>query len=515
MAPTMPSSTVDVSIKLTSGRTAKFPVPYGTTVAELCQKAAAEEKAPAEEVTLRFDGKTLKRSKTVRDYGIRVETVLKVKMIVKQTLQMNLKLPKDEVVSFSIYNTSLLSEIKNKLLQEKPDMHQNLIVFKIGQMELNLSNYAYEDCLEDGEKIDVIVKRPPGADGEEEEEMAEEDKQEVLNSFAANMTSQRKVDVVFSFDTTGSMYSLLSTVQAKLRHSVTKLLADIPNIQIGIMAHGDYCDQHIYVLRKHDLSSEVLDLVNFVTETDRSGGEGNFACYEWVLRHANNLSWREDAAKALVIIGDVVPHEKSYTTEQVDWRAELDDLITKEVKVYGVQARSYEPANSFYGYMARKSGGAHIKFQHFGLITDMFLAVCYRESGDDQLKAYVDEMKNEGRMTEEMMDVMQQLEKKPEEEEEKKEEEKKEEEKKEEGAAAEPAGAAAAEPSPQRLQEEVYIAESWWDESLDQRTRVAFNYDADNDSWSRNSIDHNSPNLDRSSTTRRKSKKMKKGCALM
>ncbi|XP_072179794.1 uncharacterized protein [Diadema setosum] len=514
----MSTQTVDVHIKLTSGRTVHFPVPQETTIAELCQKAAAEEKTPAEEVTLKFDGKTLKRSKTVRDYGIREETVLKVKMIAKQTLQVHLKLPDNEVVSFAIDNTSLLSEIKDKLVQEKPDVQQKLITFKMGDMELNLSNYAYEDCLEDGEKIDVIVKDPPGEDGEEEEDgMAEEKKQEVLNSFAANMTSQRKVDVVFSFDTTCSMYFLFSTVKERIRQSVTKLLADIPNIQIGIMAHGDYCDQKLYVLRKHDLSSNVSDLVNFVTETDRTVGEGYHACYEWVLRHANNLSWREDAAKALVIIGDVVPHEKSYTTEQVDWRAELDDLIAKEVKVYGVQVKDYGPGDSFYGYMARKSGGAHITFQHFGLITDMFLAVCYRESGDAQLKAYVDEVKSEGRMTEEMMDVMQQLEKKPEEEEEKKGEEKKEEEKKEgekkegekkvEEAAAEPAGAAA-EPSPRKPQEEAYVKKPWWDESLDQETRPRFTYNAKRDVWRR-------IHVGRGATIRNKCGQLKEECTLM
>ena len=78
--------------------------------------------------------------------------------------------------------------------------------------------------------------------------------------------------------------------------------------------------------------------------------------------------------------------------------------------------------------------------------------MCYRESGDDQLKAYVDEVKNEGRMTDEMMDVMKQLEKKPEEEEEQEEEKEEEKKTEEEESQGNGEGAEVAQPSPQRPQ---------------------------------------------------------------
>lgn len=513
----MAAGELKVQVKLTSGRTAFFPVPPATTTHELCQKVAAEENVQAEIVTLKFDGKVLKRRTNMIDYGVREEMVLKVKMLTKVSLKVNMQLPGDEVVSFDIYNTSLLEEVKRKLTEAKPDLQTNILTFHIGQMKLDLGNYAYEDCLEDGEKIEVRVTVPGGVE-EPVVEMQEEERQEVLNSFAAAMTSERKVDIVFSFDTTGSMYSLLSTIQQRLRECVTRLMADIPNIQIGIMAHGDYCDEHLYVLRQHDLSPNVSDLVSFVNDTPGSGGQGNYACYEWVLRNANQLSWREDAAKALVIIGDVVPHPTSYTNLGISWRDELEALCEKEVKVYGVQAQDFSPANSFYGYMARRSGGAHIKFQHFNLITDMFLAVCYRESGDDQLQAYVAEVENEGRMTEEMMDVMKQLEKKPEEEEE---EEEKEEEKKEEGE-VEGAAAAAAEEAPsrpRRQQEEEYVAEAWWDSTLDGQNTEQFTFNEDTRTWSRNSpgYEEHSPSRFGRNSSKRFSRRFKgkKGCLLM
>ncbi len=53
-----------------------------------------------------------------------------------------------------------------------------------------------------------------------------------------------------------------------------------------------------------------------------------------MLRKAQGLSWSDDSAKALVIIGDALPHEISYTDQAVNWHDELDILVDKGIKVY-------------------------------------------------------------------------------------------------------------------------------------------------------------------------------------
>jgi hypothetical protein len=45
------------------------------------------------------------------------------------------------------------------------------------------------------------------------------------------------------------------------------------------------------------------------------------------------LDWSEDSAKALVVIGDEVPHELSYTDQNLNWHDELDVLGGMGVKV--------------------------------------------------------------------------------------------------------------------------------------------------------------------------------------
>ena len=56
-------------------------------------------------------------------------------------------------------------------------------------------------------------------------------------------------------------------------------------------------------------------------------------CYEWALRKAQQLDWSEDSAKALVMIGDELPHVTSYTDQHIFWKDELDVLAGMEVKV--------------------------------------------------------------------------------------------------------------------------------------------------------------------------------------
>ena len=62
-------------------------------------------------------------------------------------------------------------------------------------------------------------------------------------------------------------------VRRKLRECCTRLIQDIANIRIGVLAHGDYCDQQDkYVLRQLDLTSDVHAIGDFVDNVPKTGG---------------------------------------------------------------------------------------------------------------------------------------------------------------------------------------------------------------------------------------------------
>ncbi|VDI75052.1 Hypothetical predicted protein [Mytilus galloprovincialis] len=249
------------------------------------------------------------------------------------------------------------------------------------------------------------------SDSEEEDQAVVDDnlKDAILSSFE---TDGKNVEVVFSFDTTGSMSQYLMKVRTNLKETCHRLLRDIPNIRIGIIAHGDFCDNHNYVIKIQDLTSDVQKLVDFAAGTPATGGGDTPECYELVLQKAQQLDWTEDSAKALVVIGDCEPHPPSYTDQKINWHDELNALKAMEVKVYGVYCNSgyLSRAEKFYEELAERTGGCLLKLANFSLITEMFLGVCYKEYNKEQFQAFTEELKQGGNLTKEKADLMKQLE---------------------------------------------------------------------------------------------------------
>lgn len=218
------------------------------------------------------------------------------------------------------------------------------------------------------------------------------------------MTTERTgqgVDLVVSFDTTGSMYPCITQLRRKVEEAIRKLFQEIPNLRVGIIAHGDYCDAgRPYVTKILDLTDNEDIICNFVRRVESTGGGDAPECYELVLHQARSLQWTAGRAKALVLIGDDVPHGPNYrlNTQKLNWRNELDCLQEMDVSVYGVQALNRSHATSFYEEIAHKTGGFHLTLDQFSYVTEMVLAIAYRQDGVEPLQAYEEELEESGRM---------------------------------------------------------------------------------------------------------------------
>jgi hypothetical protein len=195
------------------------------------------------------------------------------------------------------------------------------------------------------------------------------------------------------------MYPCLAQVRKKLGGAVSRLMKEIPGVRIGIIAHGDYCDEgSTYVTKVLDLTDDRDAIVRFVDRVGPTGGGDAPECYELVLHQAQAMSWTSGYTKAFVLIGDDVPHGPSQNPRKLDWRKEVDALGRKGIPVYGVQALNRGHATHFYKELARTSGGFHLSLDQFAYITDMLLAICYKQSSDAKLQAYEAEVATEGRM---------------------------------------------------------------------------------------------------------------------
>lgn len=212
-------------------------------------------------------------------------------------------------------------------------------------------------------------------------------------------------DIVFTFDTTGSMYPCLTQVRRSIRNTVERLFMDIPNLRIGIIAHGDYCDKNsTYVTKILNLAPDVQSIVDFIMNVGPTGGGDSPECYELVLQEARTkMNWQSGREKILVMIGDDVPHNVgyryNYVNNTIDWRNELGLILESDIHVYGIHCMPgvRRHSENFYREIAKKTEGYYITLDQFASITDLIMGICYRQMGIGRLEAFEAEVKKSGR----------------------------------------------------------------------------------------------------------------------
>ena len=153
------------------------------------------------------------------------------------------------------------------------------------------------------------------------------------------------MEIVFSFDTTGSMNICLQRVRDSLQEIMERLFADIPGLKVSLFAHGDYCDaKSSYVTKYIDFTNNVQELCKFVRETGSTGGGDADECYELVLHQVRTqLNWTPGSQRALVLIGDAEPHGVDYPQNKlkIDWKKEVSALRDIMVGSFLLQLVNY------------------------------------------------------------------------------------------------------------------------------------------------------------------------------
>jgi len=411
-APSGPSLTI--IIKTPSGKAVSVSVPASETVGGLRRRAAEAGSVPlARAILVARGGKTLDENDvSLSAAGLSNESTVTLKLgepVTGPDFEVMIKLSTGKCYSQSINGSDDVSELRRRVAE-----HAGVPAARIG---LQFGSRDLEDgfsCSDVPLTRECAVKatvreappppKPTAATGPVPGELDEKQKQALLNSFAG---ASKTIDILFCFDTTGSMYSVLQQVRDNVQQSCERLVKEIKDIRIAIMGIGDYCDANsTYVTEHIDLTNDAKLLSKFAREVRATGGGDAPEAYEWGLKMALTLSWRPESSKALVMIGDCPPHAPSYTEEGIWWKDEVDKLADIGVKIYGVQATPTAEYKPFYEEMAKRTGGLYVPFRNFSLITDMFLAVCYREANPEKLEKFAEEIKQDGRMNAEMTQMM-------------------------------------------------------------------------------------------------------------
>lgn len=191
-----------------------------------------------------------------------------------------------------------------------------------------------------------------------------------------------KLDLVISFDDTGSMSSVRKQVRSQITHLVEELFKLIPNLRIGIVIHNDYCDSDL--VQKLELTDNKQKIIEFVGRSSSNGGGDYKEAYAYVLNQIRQFSW-DAASKLAIVIADAEPHEKGArsagVTELFDWKEESEELGKALIPIYSIQALGNRSAIPFYEGMARLSNGTKLDLSQFSHITDYILAIANKQSG--------------------------------------------------------------------------------------------------------------------------------------
>ena len=151
---------------------------------------------------------------------------------------------------------------------------------------------------------------------------AEVEDEDAKKAKKAKKTTGGKVDVVFSFDTTGSMYACLAEVRRGVKEAIRRLKAEVRDIRIAIIAHGDYCDAHgSYVTKMVGFTEDETLLCNFVQTVGATGGGDADECYELVLKEARTkLKWRPGSTRySFVILSNLMLIDLLTQVSRHDW----------------------------------------------------------------------------------------------------------------------------------------------------------------------------------------------------
>lgn len=217
-----------------------------------------------------------------------------------------------------------------------------------------------------------------------------------VTKIKAGTKTDKSTDYVIAFDTTGSMSGYIAEVKKHVVKLVNDLFDKSNDLQISIVAFGDYCDapndgSNYDNLGKAyqviGLTTDRKALVDFVNKAQNTGGGDEDEFYELVIRKINlDTDWRV-GNRAVLLIGDAATHPVGYkygqTTHHIDWRKEAANA-----KVLGIQYDTLMINNDrWYEELSDITGGVSMKFKNVEKISNIVEGAIYARSSTSAFKA--------------------------------------------------------------------------------------------------------------------------------
>lgn len=223
------------------------------------------------------------------------------------------------------------------------------------------------------------------------------------------------VDIVFSMDSTGSMYPCISELRRNVAQTIDNLFLTVPNLRIGLIAHGDY-DDSPYTTKVVELTDNKDKLIHFVRTVETTNGYGNGGeCYELVMNTAKGFNWAADK-RCYVLIGDEpahryrsCPHTYAYhKTHKVvlDWRKEAQEIKNNGIIMYTVRCLNRTDSRQFHNDLAAVAGNPLLTLNQFANIEKLVTALVYKQESNDLVRQYGESLEASGLLNRDIASII-------------------------------------------------------------------------------------------------------------
>lgn len=156
----------------------------------------------------------------------------------------------------------------------------------------------------------------------------------------------KKLDLMFTVDTTGSMGDEIEYLQTELEDVIKRVKedsSDIP-IRLSVNFYKDVDDE--YVLRPYEFSDDIDEQLAYLNKEYAYGGGDFEEAVEQALDNSiNEHSWNDDSIKLMFLVLDAPPHNRSDIRESL--KNTLSKASEKGIRIIPIASSGIDKATEF------------------------------------------------------------------------------------------------------------------------------------------------------------------------
>jgi len=202
--------------------------------------------------------------------------------------------------------------------------------------------------------------------------------------------SARELDLAIVVDTSQGVERCLKGLHNTLREAIFSIRLAARRPRIAVVCYKDHgAEDQAYLTLQHAFNENLLSSVEFLKGKAIAPGlgGGGASALECALHEVNQLEWRPNARKAVVIISDKPPHgggldRFSACTHGNDYRDEVERLARRGAHLYPVLVGELLETRRVFEWMAAESAGAFLELEESADVARLLVAVAHRERGD-------------------------------------------------------------------------------------------------------------------------------------